>query len=323
MEGFIEWLAPFYQAISTTLGSFLDPKKRIYFPYLISALVLSLLYLKLANKTSRSLSFLQYIKYLFSFKIWGHPSAIVDYQFLLFNALVKIVLITPYLLAHTAFAYLFVQAWEATVGIKDNILWSSTAINISYTITFLILSDFSRFLLHYALHKAPFLWEFHKVHHAAEVLTPITLYRVHPIEFFLFRLRSLVVFGLVTGSFFFWFRTNIEPLSILKIHAGIFLFNLIGANLRHSHIPISFGNILERIFISPAQHQIHHSVEVRHYDKNFGSIFSIWDGLFGSLVISKPNEKIAFGIEEEEQSKFKSFWQNLLMPFKNIFNKIR
>lgn len=323
MEGFIEWLSPFYQALSTALGSFLDPKKRIYFPYLISALIISFLYLKFVNKTTRSQSFGQCIKYLFSFKIWAHPSAIVDYKLLIFNGFIKIVLVTPYLLAHTAFAYVVVQMWEATIGIKDNILWSSTSINISYTISFLVLSDFSRFLLHYALHKVPFLWEFHKVHHAAEVLTPITLYRVHPIEFFLFRLRSLVVFGLITGSFFFWFRTGIEPLSILKIHAGIFIFNLIGANLRHSHIPISFGNTLERVFISPAQHQIHHSVETQHYDKNFGSIFSIWDGLFGSLFISQANKKIVFGIEEKEQAAFKGFWQNLFMPFVNIFNKIR
>lgn len=323
MEGFIEWLSPFYQALSTSLGSFLDPKRRIYFPYLISAFILSLLYLKFANKATRSLSFFQYLKYLFSSKIWRHPSAIVDYKLLFFNSLVKILFITPYLLAHTAFAYVVVQSWEAAVGIKDTILWSSTAINLSYTLLFLICSDFSRFLLHYALHKIPFLWEFHKVHHAAEVLTPITLYRVHPIEFFLFQLRSLLIFGSITGSFFFWFRTGIEPFTVLKIHAGIFLFNLVGANLRHSHIPISFGNTLERIFISPSQHQIHHSVEVRHYDKNFGSIFSIWDGLFGSLFISKKNEKIAFGIEGKEQKIFHKFWQNLYMPFKNIFNKIR
>lgn len=323
MEGFIEWLSPFYQAICDVLGSFLDPKKRIYFPYLLSALIISLFYLKFVNKTTRSQSFSQYIKYLFSSKIWAHPSAIVDYKFLFFNSLVKILLITPYLLAHTAFAYLVVQSWEAILGTRDSILWSSTSINLSYTLLFLLLSDFSRFLLHYALHKIPFLWEFHKVHHAAEVLTPITLYRVHPIEFFLFRLRSLLVFAVVTGSFFFWFRTGIEPLSILKIHAGIFVFNLIGANLRHSHIPISFGNALERVFISPAQHQIHHSVEVKHYDKNFGSIFSIWDALFGSLFISQKNEKITFGIEAKEQTRFKNFWQNLYLPFKNILKKIR
>ncbi|WP_081909651.1 sterol desaturase family protein [Aureispira sp. CCB-QB1] len=323
MEGYIEWLSPFCEAITTGLGSFLDPKKRIYFPYLLSALLLSLIYLKFINPKTRSLSLAQYIKYLFSPKIWRHPSAIVDYKLLFFNHLIKILFITPYLLAHTAFAYIVVQAWEASIGIQDTILWNSTAINISYTISFLIISDFSRFILHYALHKIPFLWEFHKVHHAAEVLTPITLYRVHPIEFFLFRLRSLLVFGSITGSFFFWFRTGIEPLSILKIHAGIFLFNLIGANLRHSHIPISFGSTMERIFISPSQHQIHHSVEEQHYDKNFGSIFSIWDGLFGSLFISQPNKKLAFGIEKEEQTRFRSLWQNLFIPFKNIFRKLR
>jgi len=39
--------------------------------------------------------------------------------------------------------------------------------------------------------------------------------------------------------------------------------------------------------------------------------------------MSQTNEKIAFGIEEKEQVRFKKFWQNLLMPFKNIFNNFR
>jgi len=34
---------------------------------------------------------------------------------------------------------------------------------------------------HWLSHKVPFLWEFHKVHHSATVLTPLTNFRVHPI----------------------------------------------------------------------------------------------------------------------------------------------
>ncbi|BDS10153.1 sterol desaturase family protein [Aureispira anguillae] len=323
MGSFIEWLQPFVDAIISTIASFWDPKKRIYYPYLVAAFIWCLLYYQFKRTNRPAQSFRAYLKYLFSKKIWLHPSALVDYQLFFLNNLLKAILITPYLMAHMAFAYLVVRWWEAGIGLQDNIQWSTTSINLSYTLVFLIFSDFSRFFLHYLLHKIPFLWEFHKVHHSAKVLTPITLYRMHPVEYFLFRLRSLIVFGLVTGSFFFWFRTGIEPLSILQIHLGIFVFNIMGANLRHSHVPISFGKILEHIFISPAQHQIHHSQEERHYDKNFGSLLAFWDGLWGSLFISRPNEKLSFGISQKEDPQFRSLWQNLWMPFKNLWLWLR
>lgn len=319
LGNFIEWLQLFIDAITATLTAILNPKTRIYFPYLLAAFVWCLLYYHFRKTQFPSKTFYTYLKYLFSKKIWLHRSALVDYQLFFINNIIKAIFITPYLIAHIAFAYIVVRWWEAGIGIQDNLQWSSRNINISYTIVFLVVSDFSRFILHYALHKVPFLWEFHKVHHAAEVLTPITLYRVHPIEFFLFRLRSLIVFGLVTGSFFFWFRVGIQPLSILKIHAGIFVFNIMGANLRHSHIPISFGRYVEHIFISPLQHQIHHSQAEQHYDKNFGSLFAFWDLLCGSLWINKQTEKVSFGISLEEQKEFKNLWQNLWIPIKKCY----
>ena len=314
MDAYINWLWSFVEAVGLT--AFFEPGKRIYYPYLLSAVVLASVYYFFIKHQAKQKRFPKLLSYLFPKSIWLHQSAIVDYQIFVFNHLIKFFLIAPYLIAHSAFAYVVVRCWEASIGLQDTVQCSATAINISYTIVFLILSDFSRFLLHYSLHKIPFLWQFHKVHHAAEVLTPITLYRVHPLEYCLLKLRSLLVFGLVAGTFFFWFRTSIEPLSILQIHAAIFLFNLLGANLRHSHVPIRFGQRVEHFFISPAQHQIHHGSDARFFDKNFGSLFAFWDWLFGSLAISSPREKIAFGLGEKEQAKFRSFWQNLFTPFR-------
>jgi sterol desaturase/sphingolipid hydroxylase (fatty acid hydroxylase superfamily) len=74
------------------------------------------------------------------------------------------------------------------------------------------------------------------------------------------------------------------------------LFNFAAANLRHSHIWISFGR-LEKIFISPAQHQIHHSVG--NSNANLGSIFSIWDGILGTRMYSGEKRKLEFGLGPE------------------------
>ena len=56
-----------------------------------------------------------------------------------------------------------------------------------------------------------------------------------------------------------------------------------GSNLRHSHVGIQYWKWVEYIFISPAQHQLHHSIAKEHHDKNFGAALAIWDWLFGSL----------------------------------------
>ena len=67
------------------------------------------------------------------------------------------------------------------------------------------------------------------------------------------------------------------------------------ANLRHSHVYIGFG-YLEHIFISPAQHQIHHSRNKIHFDQNFGSCLSIWDKAFKSWRASANTKVSRFGL---------------------------
>ena len=85
---------------------------------------------------------------------------------------------------------------------------------------------------------------------------------------------------------------------ILSINIFGFAFNFLGSNLRHSHIPLSFG-FFEKLFISPKQHQIHHSQNISHFDKNYGVSLSIWDRLIGSLVTSdQVSQKMVFGLSD-------------------------
>lgn len=300
---------------------FVQPSdSRVYYPFLLSTLILAIGFYLFTVTTAKN--FRHLIRYLFPKSIWWHTSAQVDYQLFVFNTIIKVLLVVPYTLSHVQFMWIVVNWWREAVGWQEQpFVASPLVLSIGYTIIFLLLADFSRFILHYALHKIPMLWQFHQVHHAAEVMTPITLYRIHPIEYFLIKLRNMLVFGVVAGTFYFWFQTSISPINIYQIHLGVFVFNLLGANLRHSHIPISFGRIVEHFIISPAQHQIHHSKATKHYDKNFGSIFAFWDYFFGSLWLSNKDEKIVFGIVEHQQSKLKTLWQNLYQPFANLFKK--
>ena len=65
---------------------------------------------------------------------------------------------------------------------------------------------------------------------------------------------------------------------VVFIHAYI--------HLQHSHMWISFRGALGRIFISPAHHQVHHSTNPIHFNKNLGSCLAVWDWLFGTLHVS-------------------------------------
>ena len=77
-----------------------------------------------------------------------------------------------------------------------------------------------------------------------------------------------------------------------------------------SHIWLSFGP-LNHIFMSPAQHQIHHSRSDKHRDKNLGVALSLWDKIFGTFYQVKGKEFLIFGVRGE---RHKTLLQSLMAP---------
>jgi sterol desaturase/sphingolipid hydroxylase (fatty acid hydroxylase superfamily) len=71
--------------------------------------------------------------------------------------------------------------------------------------------------------------------------------------------------------------------------------------------------------MSPAQHHIHHSVDSKHYDKNFGYILSFWDWIFGTLYIPIGHEKISFGLANGESQMYNTTTNLFLQPFKAVW----
>ena len=160
----------------------------------------------------------------------------------------------------------------------------------SFTVCHFLCDDLSKYLVHRALHRWPVLWAFHKVHHSATTLTPLTVYRTHPLEAVIFSLRGSAVQAVVVAVFIFFFGSAVDLFTVLGASVFLFAFNAAGSNLRHSHVRIGYGRRLERILMSPAQHQIHHSVEERHHDKNFGTVLSLWDWL-GRDAVPRGEER--------------------------------
>ena len=77
--------------------------------------------------------------------------------------------------------------------------------------------------------------------------------------------------------------TNI--ILVLFIHAYV--------HLQHSHMWIAFRGVLGRIFVSPAHHQVHHSGNPKHFNKNFGSCLALWDWMFGTLYVPAEGARAA------------------------------
>ena len=199
-------------------------------------------------------------------------------------------------------------------------LWSAAPnwlIATIFTFSLFLLDDGAKYIVHRGLHRVSLLWCFHKVHHTAEVLTPLTVYRTHPIEVVIFALRSIIVQALAAACFLFFFGDRAELVTILGANAILFAFNAAGSNLRHSHVWITYGSFLECIFISPAQHQLHHSAEPQHENKNFGAVLALWDWLGHTLLIAGEKPPMNFGVRHEKAPKH-NLLEIYIMPFINF-----
>ncbi len=303
----------------TELSQYLfDANKRIYIVYLASALLLAI---PVFLKTSAGFSFVNFIKFVLPKHVYTHKSARHDYALLVINKLIKSALFPFIVITMAPVAMAVSSAFEWTFGYIEPLTLSSFSIIAIFTVLLFIADDFTRFYLHYLLHKVPALWEFHKVHHSALVLTPFTIYRSHPVESLLYAFRMAITQGTVVGICYYFFGPTLKMYDILGANAFVFLFNFFGSNLRHSHIWLSWGDKVENYFISPAQHQIHHSDNPKHFDANFGAALALWDRLFSCHIKASQVDKINYGISVDHQGH-NSLAQIYFEPFKKAGQRL-
>ncbi|MFK2823026.1 sterol desaturase family protein [Arcobacter sp. YIC-80] len=289
------------------LEYFINPNKRVFWVYILSSILIAGIYFYFNKKQ---------LKVNLSSKLWLHPSAKLDYYYFFIGYFIKVFMLFPIVVSAKTIALFINKQLYLSFDFYENTFFSYEAVLLMYTICLFVVSDFTRYWTHRFLHTIPFLWEFHKIHHSAKVLTPITFYRVHPIENLLFGLRYSLSIGLVTGVFIYFFGAMIDVYAILGVNVLVFAFSLIGSNLRHSHVAFSYSKFLERFFISPKQHQIHHSK--KHFDKNYGGYLAVWDWAFGTLRFSKDVKVLKFGLRREQMNQYNSIANLIIAPFKNL-----
>ena len=234
-----------------------------------------------------------FLKWLFPRSMYFHKSHMVDVQLFVLNRAISIFGVFQKLAVSATTAMLIIGWFGGGVGSGEHMAPWMMALII------LLASDFSTYWIHRLHHEYPTLWPFHAVHHSAEVMTPITVFRKHPIyDLFSSVFRGLIL-GVVQGVLLSLFVAEINIALLLGVNVFYLAFNAVAANLRHSHVWVSFGPLLEHIFISPAQHQVHHSIEKKHYNKNYGEVLAIWDWMFGTLYVPQQREELRFGLGDK------------------------
>lgn len=280
----------FLSIIFEPISFLVNSGKRIYWLYLLA----SVFFIFIAYRHSTALCLFK-IKQTLNIKYWAGRNSVLDMKWIFLNQALAFLLLAPLLTGQVAWAMSIYRQLVSWFGAGDFIEWPYWQVVVLYTLVIFIAEDFTRFLVHYLYHKVPFLWRFHAIHHSAKVMTPFTLYRIHFVEYVINSCRAVFVLGFISGIFIYSFNGAISLYEILGVGVFTLIFNLAGANLRHSHIWLGFGKY-ERAFISPAQHQIHHSSSPKHLDKNFGASLAVWDKLFGTWLASKEEQVTHFGL---------------------------
>lgn len=170
-----------------------------------------------------------------------------------------------------------------------------------------VLMDFAIYLQHLLMHAAPFLWRLHQVHHADLDVDVTTGLRFHPLEILISMLFKFVV---------------IAALGVPVVAVVIFEV-LLNASSMFNHgnifIPSQMDRALRHVLVTPDMHRLHHSVNPRWRNRNFGFCLTWWDRIFGTYL-TQPfdvHDDIKLGLKTEDQSKTSiRLIGMLLMPFK-------
>jgi len=130
----------------------------------------------------------------------------------------------------------------------------------------IMLADFVIYWIHRAQHAFGPLWQTHQWHHSTQQLYWFSGFRVSFLHTFIYNIPQAAIPILVF---------NLSPLEVSIAYSIALLIQF----WEHTNLNIGIGP-LQYLFITPAYHRVHHSVE--HNRRNFAATFSLWDWLFGT-----------------------------------------
>lgn len=261
-------------------------------------------------------SFRGFLHFVFPPDIVRHPSCRRDYLFALVSHFTEPFTVGPVLVAVPVVTFCVFGACQTLFGYREPLV-PGGMLTVATLLLVLLVQDFITWFSHWVEHKSKIMWEIHKVHHSVEFLNPISNRRHHPWQFVWEAGLNNAAVGLVLGIVSYAFQVPVMDNVLLGVDAYFFASMLSFYHLRHSHIPLHYGRF-ERYLLSPAQHQLHHSLEVADWDKNFGLLTSIWDRAFGTIRYTIPGYRYRIGLQADIMKDYDSVWKFLTTPPVNI-----
>ena len=165
-----------------------------------------------------------------------------------------------------------------------------------------IVQDFSGYWLHRMNHRINIFWNRHIIHHSSEEFNLSCALRQE--------ISTIVRFGAIF----------MLPAALLGISPTIFAvlgpIHLFMQFWYHTRLINKMG-LLEKIFVTPSHHRVHHAINTKYMDKNYGQILIIWDKFFGTFQPELKEEKPVYGIIRPANTwnpiiiNYKHFWQLL------------
>lgn len=168
---------------------------------------------------------------------------------------------------------------------------------------FFLILDFVQWFTHILLHKYPFLWKFHQIHHSVKEMGFAAHLRYHWMENIFY--KPLKTFGvLILGGF--------EPEQAYIVH----FFAIAIGHFNHANIKITWGP-LKYILNNPVMHLYHHAHDLPDgkYGVNFGISLSLWDYIFRTNYIPEDSGTIELGFRGDEEIP-NTFWKQITYGLK-------
>ncbi|GDX38466.1 sterol desaturase [Methylocystaceae bacterium] len=257
------------------------------------------------------------LRAIFSRKLFKRESTFADINLFILSVTLMPVIVGALVISSNSVALSVHSALNQLFGVYGTIDISPLSKKIISTIILFLAYEIGYYVDHYLKHRVSILWELHKLHHTADVLTPLTNFRNHPIDNLVFGYMLAFFIGGASG-FLDWMFAQKTVIFSVDGKNIIFIFFLwtIG-HLQHSEFWIPFRGLWGYLILSPAHHQIHHSRDPQHFNRNLGSVLAIWDWLFGTLEIpSECNPKLIFGAKQDGSNPH-SLYGILVTPFIN------
>ena len=166
-----------------------------------------------------------------------------------------------------------------------------------------IVQDFSGYWLHRMNHRVNILWNRHIIHHSSEEFNLSCALRQE--------ISAIVRFGAIF----------MIPAALLGISPTIFAvlgpIHLFMQFWYHTRLINKMG-WLEKFLVTPSHHRVHHAINSKYMDKNYGQILIVWDKLFGTFQAELEDEKPVFGIIRPANT-----WNPIIINYKHTWQLLK